>query len=211
MRDANGHIVYSTGIADDDYGNDFKNAPRQATNMILGDPNPAYTLSWRNSFTILTDWTVTFLFDAVENFKVWNGTKGALYNFGTAGDTRDRNDPWFNQDGQPVIDNTTGKQVTKEEYYREYGNGFNINEPFIEDGSFIKLREASVSYRWDGLRDWNISSVIFTLTGRNLLTITKYTGFDPEVNTFSLAEGRGFDYFTLPQVRSIRFSVSVNY
>lgn len=212
LRDANGKIVYSTGLADDDYGNDYKNTPKQNPHLVLlGNPNPDYTMSWVNSFTIAKDWSVSFMFDMVQGNKVWNGTKGALYNFGTAGDTKDRNDPWFNFDGQPVIDNSTNKQVTRQDYYQLYGNGFNINEPFVEDGSFIKLREASVSYRWNGLKEWSIQTVTFTLTGRNLFTQTKYTGFDPEVNTFALAEGRGFDYFTLPQVRTIRFSLSVNY
>jgi hypothetical protein len=81
----------------------------------------------------------------------------------------------------------------------------------MEDGSFVKLREVKLDYRWNGLQEWNISSILFSVAARNLLTFTKYQGFDPEVNTFSLAEGRGVDYFTLPQVTSVRFSISINY
>jgi hypothetical protein len=101
--------------------------------------------------------------------------------------------------------------ANKQEKYWTYYNGFGINEPHIEDGSFIKLREVRLDYRWSGLESWNISQITFSFAARNLLTFTNYSGYDPEVNTFSLAEGRGVDYFTLPQVMSFRFGISVNY
>ena len=103
------------------------------------------------------------------------------------------------------------QDATKQEKYWTYENGFLINEPHIEDGSFIKLRELSLSYNWHGLEEWNISAIRFTLTARNLLTITNYSGFDPEVNTFGVSEGRGLDYFTLPQTTSYRFGISIIY
>jgi len=199
----------------DDYGNPYINTPIQDPDQkIIGNSNPKFQFSWRNDFTIMQNLTIGFLFDAAIGLDVWNGTRGALYNFGTAGDTKDRDEPWINFDGKPVLDVTdpnNPKQVTKTPFYRMYSNGFYINEPFIEDASYIKLREFSIEYRWNGLKDWNIQTVAFTFSARNLLTITDYKGYDPEVNTFSLAEGRGFDYFTLPQVRSYRFGISIMY
>lgn len=201
-------------VIGDDYGLNYVGAPRQDPDMIFtGNPNPKFMLSWRNDFTILEDFTLSFLFDGVFGFDVWDGTRGALYNFGTSGDTKDRNDLWV-ENGHQVKDYTDPAapvDVTKVQKYRSYYNGFNINEPFIEDGSFVKLREIKLDYRWKGLQDWNISSILFSVSARNLLTFTKYKGYDPEVNTFSLAEGRGVDYFTLPQVTSVRFSISINY
>jgi len=57
----------------------------------------------------------------------------------------------------------------------------------------------------------NINSIAFNFSARNLFTISDYSGYDPEINTFSAAEGRGFDYFTLPQVQSYRFGISIIY
>ncbi len=207
-------------VVNDDYGMNYAGAPVQDPDLIFKyDPNPDFMISWSNDFTIFKDFTVSFLWDMVWGFDVWNGTKGALYNFGTHGDTRDRLDPWNDENGHPVYDfnpvidgeaetPTIPNKVMK---YRLYYNGFNINEPHIEDGSFIKLREIRLDYRWRGLEDWNISQITFSFAARNLLTITNYKGYDPEVNTFSLAEGRGVDYFTLPQVTSLRFGISINY
>lgn len=211
-RDANGKVLYTTGTADDYFGNDFKGAPQIDPNpQVLGDPNPKFALSWLNELKIMKNLTVGFLFDGVFGPKIWNGTKTALYNFGTAKETADRNEPWI-FDGHPVIDNTTGKPVTREQYYRQYGNNFsNVAESAMEDGSYIKLREVNISYDWDGLTSLHINKVRFTLTGRNLFTITKYTGLDPEVNNFAQSEARGFDYFNLPPLRSFRFGVILTY
>ncbi|HAW09213.1 MAG TPA: hypothetical protein DCW42_08655 [Bacteroidetes bacterium] len=222
----NGDIRYSywdpstKTVVGDDYGENYVGAPRQSPSLLMvGDPNPSFMLSWRNDITLFNNLTISFLFDGVFNFDVWNGTRGALYNFGVAGDTKDRADLWV-ENGHQVYDYTNvikndNEQervaVNKQEKYWTYYNGFYINEPFIEDGTFIKLRELSVSYRWRGLEQWNLGDIVFSFAARNLFTITDYTGFDPEVNTFSLAEGRGVDYFTLPQMRSYRFSISINY
>ncbi len=222
-----GDIRYSywdketAAVVGDDGGMDYVGAPRQNTDLVVvGDPNPDFMISWRNDFTLFTDFTLSFMFDGVYGFDVWNGTRGALFNFGTAGATEDRADPWNDENGS--VEGGSGHTVyignpvdgviaNKQEKYWTYYNGFGINEPHIEDGSFIKLREVRLDYRWSGLESWNISQITFSFAARNLLTFTNYSGYDPEVNTFSLAEGRGVDYFTLPQVMSFRFGISVNY
>lgn len=238
LRDDNGKIVYTKWddanktiyyeytkngetirVNEDQYGMGYVGAPVHDGNLqIIGNPNPDFLFSIRSDFTFLKDFTFSFLIDAAYGFDVWNGTRGALFNFGTHGDTEDRDELWVNENGEQVMiyykdenDNWLSEPATKQEKYWTYENGFIINEPHIEDGSFIKLRELSLEYRWHGLEEWNINTVVFSLTARNLLTITDYKGFDPEVNTFSLAEGRGFDYFTLPQVTSYRFGVSIIY
>ncbi|MEJ2187690.1 MAG: TonB-dependent receptor, partial [Gemmatimonadota bacterium] len=89
-----------------------------------------------------------------------------------------------------------------------YGvSGLQPSNAFVEDASFIKLRELSASYRFDaemlsgipGLQ--RFSSISLNLTGRNLFTFTDYRGYDPEVgkdggNTGSAAIARveGYQY-----------------
>jgi hypothetical protein len=212
---AKGQIIGNDYVA---WGINYAGTPRQDPALqILGDPNPDFQWSWRNDFTFFQDLTISMLWDAVIGFDVWNGTQGALYNFGTHGDTEDREEIWtFEQGGeeQTVMDYSDPENPTpanKTEKYGTYYNGFLINEPHLEDGSFVKLREIVVEYRWHGLENWDINTITFSFAARNLLTITEYSGYDPEVNTFSLAEGRGLDYFTLPQAMSFRFGISINY
>ncbi|HYM20570.1 MAG TPA: SusC/RagA family TonB-linked outer membrane protein [Candidatus Kapabacteria bacterium] len=225
LRDSKGNIVYSSlvkgskgqdSVANDFGGNNYVGAPQIDQNAlhVIGDPNAHWQFSWSNDFKIFKDLSVSFLIDGMIGQQIWNGTKGTLYNFGTAADTKDRNQIWVNNRGDTVMDYsdpTKPVPVTKIALYQQYSNGFFINEPFIEDGSYVKLREVSISYDWHGLRDWKIETVRFTVTARNLHTWTNYTGYDPEINTFAQSEARGYDYFTISQSRSYRFGISLTY
>jgi len=94
------------------------------------------------------------------------------------------------------------------------GNVDNVRNStrFIEDGSYIRLKSISLSYQ---ILDNNpkfkaLKRVSVYVTGQNLITITNYSGFDPEVNAFgSSAVSMGVDYGTYPQSRTIVFGVNV--
>ena len=90
------------------------------------------------------------------------------------------------------------------------------NSRFVEDASFLKLREVSLSYRIGEMSggDWSVSFI-----GRNLKTWTDYQGFDPEVGLSNDAAfsttGSGVlnavDAFTFPNLRSFSFVVSTRF
>jgi hypothetical protein len=93
-----------------------------------------------------------------------------------------------------------------------------IDEPCIEKGGFVKLREVSVSYTIDApwvQRAIGFSSIDIRVSGRNLKTWTKYTGYDPETNLggpiSSAAGAGGVDYFNNPQTRSFAFAITLNH
>ncbi|HEY0970172.1 MAG TPA: SusC/RagA family TonB-linked outer membrane protein [Gemmatimonadales bacterium] len=80
----------------------------------------------------------------------------------------------------------------------------------VEDASFIRLREVSVTYNVGALMgtgDWTVGVV-----GRNLMTITDYRGYDPEVGRgqgqLNSAALNGIDYFTFPNLRTLTFQLS---
>ncbi len=88
-------------------------------------------------------------------------------------------------------------------------------EKYIEDGTYIKLREVSLVYnvaretvqRWFG---GQVSTLSIGVSGRNLIMITDYTGYDPEVSQFgNVAIGRSVDVIPFPSARSFYFKVSV--
>lgn len=87
---------------------------------------------------------------------------------------------------------------------------------YLEDGSFVKLREVSASFELPSrLVQRAISraeSARITLSGRNLVTWTDYTGLDPEVSNFgSQAVSRGFDVSPYPPSRSYWLSFDVRF
>jgi TonB-dependent starch-binding outer membrane protein SusC len=82
---------------------------------------------------------------------------------------------------------------------------------YVEDGSFVKLREVSVAYDVPSrLLGRRVSSAQLQLSGRNLVTWTDYTGYDPEVSNFgNVAAGRNQDVTPFPPSRTFWLGVNL--
>ncbi|MEM9142696.1 MAG: TonB-dependent receptor, partial [Bacteroidota bacterium] len=97
----------------------------------------------------------------------------------------------------------------------DLSNSNEVSTRYLEDGSFLRLQNATLGYNLDpqqiGIGDW-VNNIRFTLTGQNVFVITDYSGFDPEVNTGSTIDGIetfGIDRFTYPAPRTVLFGVNV--
>ena len=85
---------------------------------------------------------------------------------------------------------------------------------FIEDGTYVRLKSATLSYKLleNNPKFKAIKKASVYVTGRNLLTFTNYSGFDPEVNAFgNSAVELGIDYGTYPQSRTIILGLNVEF
>ena len=103
--------------------------------------------------------------------------------------------------------------VDPRDYWGNVANG-HITQPFIYDASYIKLREASISYT---LSDKALNSIkyidalTFSVIGRNLwLIYSDVPNIDPE-STYSITNGQGYEYGSLPQRRSFGFNINVKF
>lgn len=114
-----------------------------------------------------------------------------------------------------VDDFGAGPVVVNQYYYWDGpGSGFTgPDEQFIEDASFVRLRELSLSYdlRNQFVQRLGISSINITATGRNLWLSTDYSGVDPETNLTGPSNGQGLDYFNNPATRSYQVSLRFTY
>ena len=203
---------------------------------LVQDPNYDWTGSVRSSFRYRKI-QISGLLDIRHGGQIWNGTKGALWSYGTHQDTQQRavctartetgctgNTKIFGQGGWydgPVVGPGAGVPASIGEYwYRDVvGCPFlGIDEPCIENAGFVKLREISLTYTLDApwvQRSLGFSSIDLRVSGRNLHTWTSYTGYDPETNLGGAISGGlgagGVDYFNNPQTRSFAFSVTLNH
>jgi hypothetical protein len=89
-----------------------------------------------------------------------------------------------------------------------------VTENFVEDASWVRLRNLSLSYDFPSrlFRNKVIQGATLTFTGNNLLLFTDYSGYDPETSSFSAGSNvDAFTGFTYPAVRSYLFSVNLNF
>jgi TonB-linked SusC/RagA family outer membrane protein len=195
---------------------------------VIGDPNPEWTASVRSALTIAGNLRVSGLLDIRRGGVMWNGTKGALFSYGTHRETL----PYHGVDGTAGFTEAFGRfELPNGElpltagpgagravewdgaWLRGLGGGFSgPASQFVEDASFVKLREVTVAYTFEGpwVRRLGTTSVNVALSGRNLHTWTDYTGIDPESNLLGQNVGRGLDFFNNPQTRSWVLSVNLN-
>jgi TonB-linked SusC/RagA family outer membrane protein len=106
------------------------------------------------------------------------------------------------------------KIINQYYYWDGPGSGFTgPSEPFIEDASFVRLREVTLSYNWRDqiVQRLGISSINIAVTGRNLWLASDYSGVDPETNLTGPLNGQGLDYFNNPATRSYQVSLRFTY
>ncbi len=162
------------------------------SSKVLGDPNPDWFGSLINEFTY-KDFGLRVQFDAVQGYEVFNWNRRLLDNVVFGGG--------YNV-GQELLGNRP----------KGYGSAqANIFEEFVEDGSFVKLREVALSYNFKP--NWEyIDNVKLSLVGRNLISWDDYSGWDPEVSAAGQSNGvRGFDFATVPIPRTYQLGVNVSF
>ena len=94
---------------------------------------------------------------------------------------------------------------------RDFANSYRDSDYFIEDGSFIRLQNISLGYTLPNFNDL-ISKARIYVSGQNLLTITDYSGFDPEVNNRGQNNlNRGDDYDAYPRSRTFTLGINLEF
>jgi len=160
---------------------------------IIGSPQPDFTFSWINQVQVRDNLSVRVQFDGEIGQDVFNFTRrvGAFSPFGTL-------------------------EIYERELEGDLPSGygaaaFNIFEHWVEDGSYVKLREVAVNYTVQA-RGLPVESVKLTAAGRNLFSIDDYTGYDPEINTGGQRTGvRGFDFVVPPIPRTFSLGATLNF
>ncbi len=138
-------------------------------------------------------------FNGVSGNKIYNHTKMTLYSKAQLGRSNNSTD------------------VAVEFPKESLSNSNTVSTRYLEDGSFMRLNNATLGYNLKpakiGLGN-AVQNIRISVTGQNLLLVTKYTGFDPEVNTGSSSGGIqtfGIDRFTYPSARTFLFGLNMTF
>jgi len=177
---------------------------------VIGDPNPLWNAGLRNTFSY-GQVTLSFLFDNRYKFDLYNSTLAGMTSNGVAKITENRYTPTV-FDGVGL---TTGKPndisvIPGEKWYR---STINYGSVYIEkDLWWIRLRDVNLTYELPKavLDKIRVSNLSVTLTGRNLLLFTNYSGSDPDVNLRGgSTNGYGSDFFNYPTSKSYGIALRV--
>ena len=169
---------------------------------VIGNVNPKYNWGLANNFRF-RNFSVYALFDGQHGGQIYNFTKQWMMQDWRTGD--------MNMAGVPDAEKVPATVFTGSLY-----NGLVASDYFVEDGSYVKLRELSVSYnlgeramRVAGLNRFT-NGIKVALIGRNLYTWTKYTGFDPDVTAGGDFNFR-VDGFRYPNFRTLTGQVELTF
>jgi TonB-dependent starch-binding outer membrane protein SusC len=191
--DANGKPTGPDGIVD------------QHDLTIIGDPNPDFIFGWTNRFTY-GNFEITALFQGVIGGDVLNVNKRDGFTDGVGSNLfRDRvENAWSesNPNGiYPMIHPTIGLISNTP--------GGGMSSIFVEDGSFVRLRNIRLAYNLPKATKYFSGGQVY-IQGQNILTITKYTGFNPEVNQAGQNNiNQGIDFGSYPMART--YMIGVNF
>jgi len=156
---------------------------------IIGDPNPDYTTSLVNEITY-KKLSLRVQIDAVQGVDVFNA------------DFRTR---------QGVGNGKVAEQEHRGQLPRGYISGiYAIEEWRVDNGSYTKLRELSLTYNIGKIRGFSDLSISFS--GRNLISWDNYKGYDPEVNAGGQSTIlRGIDFGAVPIPRTFSFGIQAKF
>jgi TonB-linked SusC/RagA family outer membrane protein len=160
-------------------------------------------------FSLSTD--LTLRYKGFNAYMLWSAQIG--------GDVYNMTRHWAYRDGRHADQDQLGKSDAEKKprtYYEALYNISDIASPFVENGTFMKLREMSVGYTFERrqLSSWfgkTVNRLSFAIIGRNLLTFSGYTGFDPEIGSGEDGTIMRVDNFAYPQFRSLRGKIEIQF
>ncbi len=183
-------------------GNDTINS---LDRVYIGDPNPKFTMGVNLGATYKNFDFSAIIYTSQGN-DIYNSKLEWLGSFERGPSNRSRRvlDAWT-----PTNTNTN---IKKNELGRNFSNTGVNNSDFVEDGSFIRLRSVQIGYNLPAgrLKPIGLNRLRFFVTGVNLLTITNYSGLDPEVSGTGVGF-RGQDAGAYVQEKGVAFGLNLGF
>ena len=206
-KDAQGRI-----LVDENPNSIYRGMPMIGAPGVIGSAAPDFVLGGSTTFR----WkkiSVSATFDWKSGGQMYHGTNGLMeYTYGLAKSTEDRTTPFiypgFKANGQPN-DIQRGGPGDLKAYYDLYSNTLgNINEAYIYNNSFVKMRELTLSYMLPKFKNLQIRVTGFA---RNILLWTELPNFDPEATQGNNNMSGAFERFTVPATSNFGLGLNLEF
>lgn len=181
--------------------------------VFLGTALPRFYGGWTNTFSY-KGFQLDILFQYQQGNKIYNNNYGFTQTLGQS---------TFNQDISVLRraqKNADGTYTVQDDRIPRAATGaqavFNNQRSsrFLFDGSYLRLRNIALTYNLpkDVVSKAKLRSAKVMLSAQNLLTFTKYPGFDPEVSMFSTTNtAQGTDFLTFPQAKMYTATLTIGF
>ncbi len=196
-------------------------------NEVIGNASPKFFYGWNNNLTY-KNFNLSFLIQGSYGNDIFNAVRIKLENPANGTSAKLMSDRWTpdNQktDVPAFISGWERHQAltipgTNEQYTNEtrYIGNDTRSSRWVEDGSYIRLKNITLSYNLPAsvLRTLHIHNLMVYVAGANLITITKYSGYDPEVSSFNRTSsgtgGVGIDLSNYPTAKTVSFGINLTF
>ncbi len=208
VRDSNGRIV-----VEDNPGEWNNGMPKIGEPGVIGTVSPDFILGGTNTFTY-KNWSLSATFDWKQGGQMYSGSNGLSYLYGVNKNTADRESTFIfdgvKPDGTPndIVRGGPNDPNALQDLYTNVLS--NIDEFYIYDNSFVKLRELALRYN-PSKKLFGSVDLGITAFARNFLVWTALPNFDPESTQGNTNMGGSFERFSMPQTHSVGFSLDITF
>jgi TonB-linked SusC/RagA family outer membrane protein len=208
LRNEEGKIVVEEDPSSPNYGFPLTGEPD-----VIGKVSPDFILGAGTNF-IYKNWSLNALFEWKQGGQMYSGSNGLLDYYGLSARTEDRESTFIydgvKSDGTP---NDIARGGPNDPYALQslHTNILtNIDEYYIYDNSFVKLRELSLMYRPANML-FNKVYLGVSVFARNILLWTALPNLDPESSQGNTNMGGAFERFTVPQTTTFGFNLDLTF
>jgi len=206
--------IYGKGYLRDEKGNkiiDSNGIPISTKDDIkLGNNQPKWMLGWSNTFNY-KNFSLGFLIDVNYGGNIYMGSINVATSNGNLGMTLNGREGGLIIEGVTQDGAVNSTPITAQEYW----TGINsISEEFVYDATNIRFRELTFGYTLPRrlLNNTPFGSIKASFMARNLFMIYHKTkGFDPEAGFSNASSVQGYEYASMPTMRSIGFNINITF
>ncbi len=199
--DENGNILYLNKAGESVLKADLKAEDKTR----IGNPNPNFTYSFNTSLGY-KDFLLSAFFQGVQGNDIYNLSMGTTnYDYG-----------WGLNTFKEVLYNHWTPETPNALYPKiSNKNSYVVSDRFVYGGSYLRMKNIELAYSIPVRKlgaSWITKAQIY-VSGQNLLTITDYPWYDPDVNSRggSTSVNQGIDHYSYPTAKSYTFGVRVEF
>ena len=201
------------GYLEDGYDNNgyikFKDLNTDGTidkndKTYIGNPNPTFIYGL-NSTMSYKNFELTLFIQGSQGNDIFNASSIYTIDYGFG----------LNMPKEVFTDHWTPTNTAAKYPAISYKNTARVSDRFIENGSYLRLKNVQLAYNLPVRKlgiNWLQNAQVYA-SGQNLLTLTKYSWWDPEINSYggSNSTSQGIDHFSYPVAKSVTCGIRVGF